>query len=198
MANLTFEDAVQVAKLIQQGAEFLTPATMTDYTVTWYCVSLPSEAKKQDIERVARPRVAWLLWAFHFSKTDRGTWDALNAIAQWHLRSGAPMLPELAEWIADRREGKRRRPATRGPSPKTVRDRVIASTVQALVDRGFRATRNNASEARSACDVVAEGLGYVDHKAVQKVWARSTPSARNLLRPAVDLFFACYESRRNK
>lgn len=196
MADLTFDEAVEVVKRIHEASEHLTPATMTDYTVTWYCARLPSTATEQDIEHVARPRVTWLLSALHASKTDRGTWDALNTIAQWHLRTGGPMLPELAEWIVDRREGKRSRPSKRGPSPKTVRDKVIATTVQALADRGFRPTRNNASEARAASDVVAEALGYVTHKAVERVWRKSTPSDRVLLRPAVDQFFAAHKNRR--
>lgn len=180
---------MEVVKLIQEGAEHLTPATMTDYTVTWYRADA----------RTWKERGVWQLRALHFSKEDRGTWDALYIIARWHLRSGVAMTPELAEWIADRLEGKLRRPSKRGPSPKTVRDKVIASTVQALVDRaGFRPTRNNASEVRSACDAVAEALGYVTHKAVEKVWNDSTPSDRELLRPAVDQCFAAYEAHRNK
>ncbi len=157
---------------------------MTDYSVTWY----------RDDARTWKERALWQLWALQRSEEDRGTWDALYIIARWHLRSGVPMMPELAEWIADRLEGQRLRPAKRGPSPKTVRDKVIASTVQALVDRGFDPTRNNASEARSACDAVAEALGYIGHKAIEKVWNETTPSDRVLLRPAIDQYFAAYEN----
>ena len=188
MADLTFDEAVEVARLIQEGSEYRAPAMMTGYTVTWY----------RDDARTWQQRAEWQLWALHFSKEDRGTWDALDIIARWHLRSRVPMMPELGEWIADRLEEKRRRPNKRGPSPKTVRDKVIASTVQALVDRGFDPTRNNASAARSACDAVAKALGYVEHKAVEKVWNKSTPSDRVLLRPTLDQYFATYETQRNK
>lgn len=200
MADLTFDEAVKVVELIQEASEHLTPAKMVDYTITWYCAYVPRDAAtEQVVKRVVQPRVEWLLSAVHDSKTDRETWDALNAIAQWHLRSGCPMINELVKWIAARLEKKRERPARRGPSPKTVRDKVIASTVQTLVDRGgFRPTRNNASEARSACDAVAEALGYVTYKAVEKVWNESTPSDRVLLRPAVEQCFAAYETQRNK
>ena len=61
----------------------------------------------------------------------------LSVIARWHLRSGVPMLPELGEWIADRLEGNRRRPPKPGRNRETVRDKVIASTVQALVDHAI-------------------------------------------------------------
>ena len=105
---------------------------MTEYDVNYYLSIAPPADRK-----------AMLLKALHFSKEDRAVWDAINSIAQWHLRSGGPMPRELVYWVADRLEGTRQRPAKRGPQAETLRDKRIASVVHALVERGFHATRNN-------------------------------------------------------
>ena len=170
---------------------------MTEYDVNYYlAIFTPADRK------------AMLLKALHFSKEDRAVWDAINSIAQWHLRSGVPMPRELVHWVADRLEGTRQRPAKRGPQAETLRDKRIASVVQALVDRGFRATRNlrlpmktapahASAEGGSACDAVGFALG-MGYKAVEKVWTNSDPSARELLRGSLNDLFAFYEMQQNK
>ena len=192
MAELGFDEAVAVVKLIQQGSEYLTPATMPGYTVTWYC----------DDARTWKERGGWQLWALDYSKADRGTWDALYFIARWHLRSGVPMLPELGEWIADRLEGNRKRPPKPGRNPETVRDKVIASTVQALVARGFNATQSKSDPGRasaaggSACDAVGKAFGMT-YGAVERVWTKSKPSGdRGLLQ--VEAYFTAYDNAKGK
>ena len=136
MADLTFDEAVKVVELIEEGHKHLTPAigdktpaTMTEYIVAGYAMGA-----------TAADRRALLLYELPLAAMDSAVWDAIDRIAQAHLRSGYPMPRELGEWDAARREGKRPRPSKRGPKPKPVRDKVIASTVQALVDRGFYPT----------------------------------------------------------
>ena len=197
MADLTFNDAVEVVRLAQRVSQ-LGGANMTDYDVTYYVArATPADRK------------AMLLKALHFSKEDRAVWDALNRIAQWHLRSGGPMPRELVDWVADRLEGKRERPVKPGPHAQTVRDKLIASVVHALVvDRGFHATRNKrlpmkmararaSVEGGSACDAVGVALG-MGYKAVERVWTNSKPSDRELLRGSLNGLFASYEMQRNK
>ena len=93
---------------------------------------------------------------------------------------------------------------------------MIASAVQALVDRGFHATRNKrlpmdtpsaraSAEGGSACDAV--GVAFdMSYPAVQKVWTDSKPSAeeppaeeppaRETLRPTLDLLFSLHDKQR--
>ena len=196
MADITWDKAVKVVERIRDWP--LGDRNMTECTVADYYAIAPAD------------RPAELRLALHFSEENGAAWDAVNIIAQQHLRSG-PMPRELAEWIADRLEGKRKRPTKRGLSPDTnaVRDMLIASAVQALVNRGFRPTRNTASgsgyaseEGGSACDAVGVAFG-MGHKAVEKVWNNSKPptgeiSAREFLQPFIDHLFACYEMPRNK
>ena len=170
---------------------------MTEYDVNYY-LSLATPADRK----------AMLLKALHFSKEDRAVWDAINSIAQWHLRSGVPMPRELVHWVADRLEGTRQRPAKRGPQAETLRDKRIASVVHALVERGFHATRNKrlpmkmararaSVEGGSACDAVGVALD-MGYKAVEKIWTNSKPSDRELLRGSLNDIFASYEMQRNK
>ena len=197
MADFTFNEAVEVVRLCQSVSQ-IGGGNLTDYAVNYYARSTPD-----------RQEVLQKQWV-PSSKTHRDTWDAVNGIAQGHLRAGAPMSRELAEWVADRLEGTRQRPAKPGPSKgaKVTRDRLIASVVQALVDRGFRATRNPrlpmktarahaSAEGGSACDAVGVALG-MGYKAVEKVWTNSEPSARALLRESLNDLFAFYEMQRNK
>ena len=197
MADFTFNEAVEVVRLCQR-VSLDGGHNLTDYAVNYYARSTP--------DRLEVLRKQWV----PSSKTDRDTFDAVNRIAQDHLRAGATMSRELAEWVADRLEGTRQRPAKPGASKgaKAPRDRLIASVVQALVDRGFRATRNPrlpmktarahaSAEGGSACDAVGVALG-MGYKAVEKVWTNSDPSARELLRNDLNDLFASYEMQRNK
>ena len=197
MADFTFNEAVEVVRLCQR-VSLDGGHNLTDYAVNYYAQSTPD-----------RREVLQKLWV-PSSKTDRDTFDAVNRIAQDHLRAGATMSRELAEWVADRLEGTRQRPAKPGRSKgaKAPRDKLIASVVQALVDRGFRATRNPrlpkktarayaSAEGGSACDAVGVALD-MGYKAVEKVWTNSDPSARELHRNALNALFASYEMQRNK
>ena len=194
MADLTFDEAVKVVKRLILPVSQVGGHNLIDYAVNYYVLQTPATRRVLLVDK-------WILG----SKGDRETWESVNRIAQWHLRSGVTMPRELAEWIADRLEGIRRRPANPGPPPgaNAPRDTMIASVVQELVDRGFRGTRNStrgegaSAEGGSACDVLGYALG-MNYKAVERVWTKSTPSQRELLRSSLKgLFARFYETRRN-
>ena len=104
------------------------------------------------------------------SATSRSDWDAVNLIAQQHLRNGAPLPGMLASWVADVLAKKRKRPTQRGQPPKKKRNGTIVHVLKKLQEVGFHPTRNNeAPEHRSGCDVVAEAFG-LKYKTVESVW----------------------------
>ncbi len=97
-----------------------------------------------------------------------------------HLRGTDERIPpELVEWAFDVADGTLTCPKARqGRSPyaNRVRDSLIVQTVQKLVECGLRATRNEASEATSACDAVSEALvGHgvgLSYQSIAKVWGK--------------------------
>ena len=197
MADFTFNEAVEVVRRCQR-VSLDGGHNLTDYAVNYYARSTPD--RREVLQKQWVPS----------SKTDRDTFDAVNRIAQGHLRADATMSRELAEWVADRLEGTRQRPAKPGRSKgaKAPRDKLIASVVQALVERGFHATRNKrlpmkmararaSVEGGSACDAVGVALD-MGYKAVEKIWTNSKPSDRELLRGSLNDIFASYEMQRNK
>ena len=117
-----------------------------------------------------------------YSDADSAAWDGVNVIAQQRLRNGEHLTGNLAAWVADRLEGKRKRPAKRGPNPGTndTRNRAVIYSVQYLHQHlGMNAMRNNTSggpracvEGGSACDVVGKVFG-LNYKAVEKIWTDS-------------------------
>ena len=185
---MTFDEAVELAG---RAFQELTDEALQDNHLEDYAGATP------------RDRECWLSLVL-IPPQDRAKWDAVNRVAQWHLRSGTPMPCELAEWVADRLDGKRRRPVKRGPRPKTMRDRVIVSIIRALVDRGFRAARNSATnEHCSACDVVDLVRDDISYDGVAKVWNdRSKPESEDaslpdLISQRVERLFLSYEKQRN-
>lgn len=72
-------------------------------------------------------------------------------------------------------------PTNRGKHPVAYkpRDRYIASLIKFLELRGFRATRNDASEHRvSACDILsdallASGSSYLSYDALKRIWLKN-------------------------
>ncbi len=112
MADLTFDEAVKVVELIEEGHKHLTPAigdktpaTMTEYIVAGYAMGA-----------TAADRRALLLYELPLAAMDSAVWDAIDRIAQAHLRSGYPMPRELGEWDAARREGNDRDPRSEARS----------------------------------------------------------------------------------
>ena len=201
MADLTFDEAVEVAKLCRQE---LTTKALRDAFTADYARATP------------RDREAWVSLAlFPPLDRDRARWHAVNHIAQWHLRSDVPMPRVLAEWVADRLKGKRAL-RKQGRKRETARDRLIRLVVQALVDRAYcpRPTRNAeksmkvdpvlcCAEGGSACDAAGVAFDIERYGTVERVWnKRDKPSPedaslRDHVSMGVERVFLSYEMSRN-
>ena len=111
------------------------------------------------------------------SRSNPIAFRALQRAVHQLRHSKTPMPDVLSEWAHDVADGTQVCPRAKpGRSPYTnkVRDDLIVGTVQALVDCGLRATRNEASEPTSACDAVSGALVAhgvdLSYEAVAKVW----------------------------
>lgn len=113
--------------------------------------------------------VAW-------AKADREGWDALRLGVATAVARGDEIPPEAAEWLALNLRGEIERPhGTPGTHDAEGLHVAIYLAVHTLVQSGTKASRNDASEAASACDAVAEALAEIGLKpatfyGVKKVW----------------------------
>ena len=112
---------------------------------------------------------------------------ALQEAVSHLFETQEPMPPELLEWGLLVAAGKKTSPKVgpgRSPYTNQVRDALIAQTVQALVDCGLNATRNEASAPESACDAVSEALNAhgveLGHAGVAKIWRSNRRQNRAL------------------
>ena len=153
MDRPSFDEGVRLAERIDVEIKNIAGGSPTETMVQGY-YTLPPEHRVVEL----------LPMLLRLSREDRQTWDAVSAIAQRELRSGKPLSPELAEWVADVLEGKHKRLAKRGPdrNANLVRNLRVVAAVQALVDRGFRATRNSEKkglrDGGKACAAGGSGL----------------------------------------
>ena len=82
-------------------------------------------------------------------------YEALREVVKI-LGAAQQLRGALMDWaLADNKPQRRGRPRRHEDD---VRNALICAAVAALVDRGVQATRNDASSARSACDVVSEAF----------------------------------------
>ena len=107
------------------------------------------------------------------SATSKLEWDIASRIAQEALYGGQGLPQSLADWAADVLAGKRPRPRT---GSKTIaRDIIFCIAVADLRDRfGLTPTKNSATDAFSACDVVAAAAGF-GYKTVERAWGLRAP-----------------------
>lgn len=128
--------------------------------------------------------------------------DAMQHIATRLLRDGTPLPADVARWVADVLEGRRRRPARRGPDPdaSVVRNiGIVSAIVHLTITHGMKPTRNIAkggascsAAGGSACDVLGVALTQrginLSYRAVEKIWtdAKSpqSPVHREATRPS--------------
>ena len=183
MDRPSFDEGVRLAERIDVEIKNITGGSPTETMVQGY-YTLPPEHRVVEL----------LPMLLRLSREDRHAWDAVSAIAQRELRSGKPLSPELAEWVADVLEGKHKRLAKRGPARNAnlVRNLRVVAAVQALVDRGFRATRNSEKKGLrdggkacaaggSGCDAVGEAIG-LGYKAVERIWLACPKPSRERFR----------------
>ena len=125
----------------------------------------------------------WMVRLVHTSADERWAWDALSLIARELIREGIPLPPELAQWVGDvladqsvkKKELQRRPQPNAGRPTNHEQNRHICAIVRHLQRwYGLTPTRNEASEARSGCDAVAEALGK-PYKTIEGIWNRRKP-----------------------
>ena len=129
-------------------------------------------------ERDAGARLEFLENWIANSEEYKAAWVALTAVASDLKRSGLSLPDSLAWWLAEVVGGKRRR-----PSKKTMgtylRDYGLARMVLHLSQLFVvKPTRNDATETLSACDLVADALGY-DYKTIVKAYMQHKGSIWN-------------------
>jgi hypothetical protein len=110
---------------------------------------------------------------------DKDAGAVLCEMGSRFIAGSCTMPPILRDYfIARLSEDFPARPGQRGRKADTNlhRDVAIVSAVAELVDRGFRATRNDASDHECACSIVADLLEGLDveltYSGVAKVWTK--------------------------
>ena len=179
MDRSRFDEAVQFAERYRRQVEADWPEAAAKYYHT-----APADSRPEQLS-------VWLLRSAEFPTV----WDALDLIAARLLRDGKPLPRELALWLADKLEKKRRRPQRQGQCPlvNALRNRIIFAVVKRLEADGLTATRNRkkvrtgdpgraCAEGGSACDAVGEAFG-MSYKNVEQVWGvfRGSEKLRELV-----------------
>ena len=111
------------------------------------------------------------------AKTSRLDFRTVQAALAFLLESNEPFPTELNDWALQVAAGNIELPRPRlgrNADTNVVRDELIVKTVEALVDCGLTASRNDASKPQSACDAVSKALSAhgvtLGHAAIQKIW----------------------------
>ena len=113
-----------------------------------------------------------LAWA----ETDAAGFDALRLGIADALDRDEELPPEVTAWLVRYLRGEVTRPkATAGRKGKHWLHSLIWMAVLIRVDDGMTATRNDASEATSACDAVADAMKELelepaDFYSVKRIW----------------------------
>ena len=99
-------------------------------------------------------------------------WDALAYAAEVLLKCRQPLGDALGAWTVEALRGGCKRPdarkAAKAPA-NALRDHAIIEAVRALVRCGMKATRNDVSPRRSACDAVADA-NCLHYDTVRRIW----------------------------
>ena len=150
--------------------------------------AVPDAFAREYLESSADSRAQQLADLLDDCTEDEWDWDGLDRIAQRLLRAdGEQLPPALRVWIADRLNGKCRRPAARGNNPNAhyLRNHIIVLCVRMLKEKGLPATRNR-QRARECCELGGSGcdvLGVVfseenlSFEGVAKIWRDGSKSA---------------------
>ena len=110
------------------------------------------------------------------SKTSPEAFDSLRYAIAVYILDEKPLPDALREWLVRFLQGKIATPVRqRGRKSSSMMQIHIMWAVQAVVEKGFSATRNDTSDPQSACDIVASALcqaGYspMAYEGVKKIW----------------------------
>ena len=119
------------------------------------------------------------------SERDIDYWDALHVVAAELLRNREVLPNTLADWVADVLEGARTKPKQKPGKRRYAngaRDSWTGYAIDILWTLDFAPTRNQASPARSGCDVLAEHLN-LSYEAVASIWRRQRTASGRLPAP---------------
>jgi hypothetical protein len=115
-----------------------------------------------------------LAWA----ETHAGGFDVLRLGVAYALEKGEELPPEVLQWLVRHLRGEVTRPKARaGRKSEFWLHHMIWIAVSGRVLDGMKATRNDASEAISACDAVADSLAELKLEpatfyGVKRIWLR--------------------------
>lgn len=104
--------------------------------------------------------------------------DALRLAVALKEFMGEELPPEAKQWLSEYLMKRRERPmAKSGRGSGSGAELAIHAVISALVADGMQATRNQGSEAHSACDAVAEAMHRLRRKPssysrIEKIWLR--------------------------
>lgn len=107
-------------------------------------------------------------------------WDVAVLAVQHYSRIGIPLPQALADLVIDAMRGEAKRPTKRGRPANDDRDRVIMLAIDSVIESfpEISATRNEATETISACEIVADVLNdnglILDSRSVEKIWSKRT------------------------
>jgi len=108
------------------------------------------------------------------ARTDAFQYRVAAAWIEYQLQHGNPLPPGAVALVSDVLTGwKPPKQKGRHKAVNIGRNVRICAAVESLIDAGLNPTRNDESEAVSACDVVADVLspGLHKYQAVKTVWA---------------------------
>jgi hypothetical protein len=104
--------------------------------------------------------------------------DALKRGVCYGLEHGENLHPDVMQWLLKYLRGQIVRPASKAGRKKAEwSEWRIYFEVKRLQDAGITATRNEASEATSACDAVGDALGDLglsptSYASISRIWFR--------------------------
>lgn len=162
---ITYSDAVRRSKtFIQSGLrEEMAQVASGEFT-----------ALSMGLSMLRHQTARLLSWA----EADAGGFDALRLGVAYSIEKGEELPPDVLQWLVRHLRGELSRPKARaGAKTEFWLHSLIWMAVRSRVLDGMNATRNDASEATSACDAVAEaladlGLHPTTFYGVKRIWLR--------------------------
>jgi len=111
------------------------------------------------------------------AEVHEGSFDVLRLGIAHSLEQGEELPPEALTWLVRHLRGEVTRPNARSGAKTQVflHTQIYVAVLTLVKEYGMKATRNDASEATSACDAVADALAELGLKpttfhGVKRIW----------------------------